>query len=86
MVASAVLQLAQDQGRAAHLVPPQRDPPGPKFPGVMGQAPAEAKANPILSDVAAPAPHFPLDTTGLANDPGVAGLLEKVAVSGRSLG
>ena len=37
-------------------------------------------ANPILSDVAAPAPHFPLDTTGLANDSSVAGLLEKVAV------
>ena len=56
------------------------DPPGPEFPGVMGQAPAEAKANPILSDDAAPAPHFPLDTTGLANDGGVGGLLEKVAV------
>ena len=55
MLASAVLQLAQDQWRAAHCVPPQRDPPGREFPGVVGQAPAEAKANPILSDGAAPA-------------------------------
>ena len=43
VVASAVLQLAQEQGRAAHLVPPQRDPPGPEFSGVMGQAPAGAE-------------------------------------------
>ena len=40
------LQLAQDQGRAVILFP-QRDPPGPEFPGVTGQAPAEEKANPI---------------------------------------
>ena len=55
----------------------------------MGQAPDEAKANPILSDVAAP---VPLDTTGLANDPGVGkgGRFETTHVCpllpGRSLG
>ena len=63
VVASAVLQLAQDQGRAAQIDPQQRGPPGPEIAGEG-------------CDSAAP---VPLQAAGLPNDPSVAGVLEKVA-------
>ena len=47
VVASAVLQLAQDQGRACiNCDPQQRGPPGPELPGEMGKSTLMTKAAP----------------------------------------
>ena len=78
VVASAVLQLAQDQGRIAQIDPQQRGPPGPEIPGELGKAPSVAKAIPAPCDNAAPAPSVPLEASSLPNDPSVATLMEKV--------
>ena len=73
VVASAVLQLAQDQWRAPQIDPQQRGSPGPDIPGELG------KAVPAPCDNAAPAPSVPVDACGPPHDPSVVGLLEKVA-------
>ena len=79
VVASAVLRLAQDQGRAAQIDPQQRGPPGPEIPGDLGKVPSVAKAGTAPCGNAAPAPSVPLEASSLPNDPSVAGLLKKVA-------
>ena len=69
-MASAVLQLAQDQGRAVLIDPQQRGPPCPDI--------LVSWVRPHTTN-AGTAPSVPVDASHLPNDPNVAVLLDKVA-------